>query len=493
MEYVPTSHGRTPTDGPRLTSALAATLVAAILMGGLVVFAEIQALVACVSLLACVFILLDFRFGVVCLILLMPLSATAVFPHSMAGVTGLNPLNLLLAFTLASLLLRGLGDGGLARFAPRPVVWLYLVPIVLAGLLGSRHAGEISADSIAGAISASVDSAGTYLTLFLLKPLSLVLFALMLGAAVARSRQPERFFIPMLASVWIISLLTIVYVWYSGASLAEVSSARERNFLSPLGLHANDMGRFYAVAYAVMLFMAAATRNYRLKVALSATIVIVVVALTLTFSRSAFLGFILVSVLFLLSRRKIGVVLLGGAALAALAWLAPEAVYDRISLGWGGDLNAISADRIDGIWLPLLPEVWRSPFYGNGLESTLWSEALRTGRIDAGHPHNAYLRALLDMGIIGLVLLGAYFVHVWKGFRCMQLDPSLSITQRGFFAGAAAGLLAFLITGFSGSSLTPGPEQFYLWFAIGMMYGQIGRPRPGAIGMATSRRSSWRG
>ena len=85
------------------------------------------------------------------------------------------------------------------------------------------------------------------------------------------------------------------------------------------------------------------------------------------------------------------------------------------------------------------------------------------------------------MGVVGLGLLGAYFVHVWKGFRRLRADTTLSRTQRGFFAGAAVGLAVFLIEGFSGSSLTPAPEQFYLWFAIGMMYGLIGRPRAGAM------------
>lgn len=31
--------------------------------------------------------------------------------------------------------------------------------------------------------------------------------------------------------------------------------------------------------------------------------------------------------------------------------------------------------------------------------------------------------------------------------------------------------------GMAGSTLTPVPEQFHLWLAIGMMYGQIGQPR----------------
>src|SRR6266705_3276055 len=87
---------------------------------------------------------LDFRIGVVLLILLMPISSSRVFPHAMFGVTGLNPLNLLLVGTFGSCLLHGVSDGSLRRFAPRPLLWLYILPILVAGALGSRHVGDIA-------------------------------------------------------------------------------------------------------------------------------------------------------------------------------------------------------------------------------------------------------------------------------------------------------------------------------------------------------------
>ncbi|TLZ10438.1 MAG: hypothetical protein E6K39_02570, partial [Gammaproteobacteria bacterium] len=60
----------------------------------------------CASLIACTLILVDFRIGVVLLILLMPISGSStLFPHEMFGVVGLNPLNLLLVGTLFSCLL----------------------------------------------------------------------------------------------------------------------------------------------------------------------------------------------------------------------------------------------------------------------------------------------------------------------------------------------------------------------------------------------------
>src|SRR6267378_6740519 len=88
--------------------------------GSAVAVAELNALYLCVSLIGCVFILLDFRIGVVLLILLLPISRSYVFPHAMLGIIGLNPFNLLLAGTLVSCLLHGLFDGTIRRFMPRP-------------------------------------------------------------------------------------------------------------------------------------------------------------------------------------------------------------------------------------------------------------------------------------------------------------------------------------------------------------------------------------
>ena len=147
-------------------------------------------------------------------------------------------------------------------------------------------------------------------------------------------------------------------------------------------------------------------------------------------------------------------------------------MWDRVTAGLGGDMNAVTAGRTGEIWLPLLPELWRSPFIGNGLSSILWSDAMRAERIlQVGHAHSAYLQTLLDMGIIGLVLLLAFFGLLLRDFWRASRDKSLSRTMRGFFEGASVGLLAFLMAGFAGSTLTPCAEQSFLWLAAGMLYG----------------------
>ncbi len=154
--------------------------------GSVVAVAELNALYLCVALIGCVFILLDFRIGVVLLILLLPVSGSHVFPHAMFGITGLNPANLLLVGTLGSYLLRGLFDRSRRRFMPRPLLWLYIVPILAAGALGSRHVGDIAPSFFIFGMVDFHDAAG-YLSEQVFRPLLTVIFALLVGAAVSRS------------------------------------------------------------------------------------------------------------------------------------------------------------------------------------------------------------------------------------------------------------------------------------------------------------------
>ncbi|HYU68113.1 MAG TPA: O-antigen ligase family protein [Burkholderiales bacterium] len=446
--------------------------------GSAVAVAELNALYLCVSLIACAFILLDFRVGVVLLIPLMPISSSTVFPHEMLGITGLNPVNLLLVGTLGSCLLHGVSGGSLRRFMPLPLLWLYIAPILVAGALGSRHVGDIAPAFFMYDQLEFHDAAG-YVRDLVVKPLSMVIFALLVGAAVSKSEKPEKFLVPTLISIWMMGAIVIVFVSQSGVALGRLASDDSREFLSPLGQHANDLGRLYAVAYALLLFTWAESKNTGLRLALLASMGMVVVALVLTFSRGAFLGFIAVNVLFLLWRRNAKALMFFGLLAVVAAFLLPGAVYDRVESGFGSGLDAVSAGRIEGIWLPLLPEVLRSPIYGNGLGSILWSDAMRTGVgvsiLGVAQAHNAYLETILDMGIVGLFFVCGYFVHVLKDFRALGVDPVLSPILRGFYQGAAAGLAGFLVAGIAGSYLTPRPEQVFLWLAIGMMYGQRAR------------------
>jgi O-antigen ligase len=459
--------------GPGPVLGIVGLGLTAVLCGLGLAIGEYEAMVVALTVIACAAVLIDFRVGAVLLIVLLPVEPSYLFPHSVFGLTGLNPLNLLLAATLASYLLRG---QQLRRFVPKPLFWLLVVPMLLAGVLGMRHVDDIHPEFHEAMLIAFNDAFG-YFRDVAVKPLLTVVAALLIGAAVARSQKPERFMVPLVGSVWLLSLLSIIFVVASGVSLGLLASTHSREFFSALGMHANGLGRLYAVAYALLLFTWGESKDLRLKSVLVVSMGLLTLALLLTFSRGAFVGFIVVNALFFLWKFNARTVALALLALALASFIMPGVVIGRMRLGFDeGDVNAVSAGRWDEIWAPLMPEILSSPPWGNGLDSVMWSHAVWSdAMLVVTHPHNAYLQAILDMGLIGFVLLMAYYWHAYRRLQELGSNAYISPTMRGFYQGAVAGLLCFLITGFSGSSLRPTPEFAFLWIAIGMMYGQLGR------------------
>lgn len=459
-------------------------LVALGMAGGIALaFGELDALYLSLAILGALAVLFDFRAGVLLLMVMLPISGSSLFPSSQYGITGLNPLNVVLVATFAAWLLKAFAERGVSSLVPKPLFWLYITPIVIAGAIGSQYVDYIKPVFFIDGDLNFHDELG-YLRDMVLLPLITVVIALLVAAAVKRSARPERFLFPVIASVCVMSLLAIGFVLSSGVSFGMLASADSRHFLSAIGMHANDLGRLYALAYALLLFTWAESKDAGLRLWLLLAMGLVVVALALTFSRGAFFGFMVVNAVFVLWRfnmRAIGILALFAVAALVVMPGIIAIIMDRVTMGFAtGDWNTISAGRIDDIWVPLLPEFAKSPVFGNGLGSIMWADAMHAGTMfEVAHPHNAFLEALLDAGLVGLVLFLAYFAHVWDGLRKLGSSAYLSPEMRGFFQGAAAALVAFLVTGVAGSSLMPRPEHAFLWLAIGMMYGMRARQGSG--------------
>jgi hypothetical protein len=460
-----------PTARQRQAAGIAILVALGLALGSAVGLLGVGGAVLAISGLAAIFVVRDFRVGVAMLVLIMPISQSSVFPHEMFGMTGANPLNLLIMATLVSLYMRWLGDGMLKGFIPRSLFMLYLAPLIMGACLGMFRWDEIPGifrdlDMLA------VTSSATYWRDMFFKPFMFVVYALLVACAVQKSERPERFLTPMIISIIVMAVLAIAFVMFEGYSLSQLAGVYSRQMFSQLGMHANDLGRLYATAYAPLLFIWGRTHNGALKLLLAVVMALVAGALLLTFSRGAFLGFILVNIVFLLSRRSVKMFALAAVLIPVAVSLAPGALWDRVTMGVGEGANEVTAGRTSEIWAPLLPEILDSPFWGQGIGAVMWSKAMLEGRLPAvSHPHNAYLQAYLDMGLIGLLLLTAFWIYIWA--RCLRYgrDPRLPESLQGFFQGSAASVIAFLVAGFAGSSLEPDPAQVFMWLAVGMMYG----------------------
>ncbi len=463
-------------------AAIAGLVLLGIAWGAFVAFAEVSAALICLAAIVFVFTVRDFRVGVLVMILIMPISASYIFPRAMFGVTGLNPLNVLLVGTFMSYLLAAMPDGSVKRLMPWWLIPVFIAPLILAGIIGMGHVQQIPPVFIETEQIDYKNNIG-YIRDLVLKPLILVAYSLMVGAAYARAREPHKFMVPMMVSMWFMGFMVIGFFLNSTVKFGQLASEYARHFLSPLGMHANDLGRLYVTAIAILLFTWDRTRRPVLKTLLFLSMGLVGIALILTFSRNAFMTLALVVVMYLVSRRRNKKLLLLAAVLIPLALLlTPGAIWYRLEMGAGEGAEGVSAGRIDDIWQPLLPELFDKPFFGHGLQSVLWSPAMRLGEMmQVTHPHSAYLGALLDFGVVGTILLLAFWFTVWRGFRKLAKDPLLTPQEQGFFEGCAVALVSFMVAGFVGSSFTPVAEQSFLWLGIGLMFGvQAKRKREAA-------------
>lgn len=457
---------------PMKWGLVAGFMLLGVAWGIFVAFQALSAALVCLAAIVFVFTIRDFRVGVLVMILIMPISSSYMFPRAMFGVTGMNPLNVLLVGTFLSFLLIALGKRAVKTVVPSWVFLIYVLPIVLAGINGMGHT-QLIPQIFFDAEAIDFKNNVGYIRDMVVKPLILVAYSFLVGAAYARAREPRRFIVAMMVSMWLMGSMVIGYFLYSNVKFGELAGEYARHFLSPLGMHANDLGRLYVTAIAILLFTWDRTRRPVLKTLLFLSIGLIAIALVLTFSRNAFMTMALAFAIYLVSRRRNVKLVIAAAVLIPIALIfTPGAIWYRLEMGAGEGAAGVSAGRISDIWTPLIPEMFDRPFFGHGLGSVMWARAMRVGEMmEVTHPHSAYIGALHDFGVIGAILLFAFWFTVWKGFRKLMKDSSLTPEEQGFFEGCSVALVTFVIAGFVGSSFAPVPEQSFLWLGIGLMFG----------------------
>src|SRR2546429_139514 len=87
--------------------------------------------------------------------------------------------------------------------------------VVGLGLFGMQHVRDIHPAFYEEELIHYTDTLG-YLSDALLKPMLKVFIAVMIGAAVARAKKAESFLVPIIAAVWVMSLMAIGYVAAEG-------------------------------------------------------------------------------------------------------------------------------------------------------------------------------------------------------------------------------------------------------------------------------------
>src|SRR3954463_14584062 len=131
---------REPQGNAGLTLGLAGLILAGAAMGFGLALGETDALIVCLSVVASMAVLYDFRIGAFLLCVMLPLGESSLFPRAMFGIGGLTPLNMVVVATLVSFLRHARVRPRAGAVAPRQLYLLYLLPMLFGGLLGMRSA-----------------------------------------------------------------------------------------------------------------------------------------------------------------------------------------------------------------------------------------------------------------------------------------------------------------------------------------------------------------
>ncbi|MFJ4224668.1 O-antigen ligase family protein [Microbacterium sp. NPDC089695] len=120
----------------------------------------------------------------------------------------------------------------------------------------------------------------------------------------------------------------------------------------------------------------------------------------------------------------------GGAVLVAAAWLLREPLLSL--LGRSGDLTG----RSDKIWAKVLERAAEHPVFGNGFSSPWipFDPAFDGWIVDHGitvfHAHNMWLDVLMQLGAVGVVLMGlAYLSLLWRSWFFAVDRPRWDLTS----------------------------------------------------------------
>lgn len=381
------------------------------------------------------------------MLLVMPIMNVDFMPREVFGVTGLNIGNIvwLVAFAMAVISIRSRkGTLRLSSYFSLPLgvfITLYLIAVIWT---------VFDLDAIQSPIYRITRISLIIENIF--KPLQLLLvgWIVMVFCEIEGSTVPVQrvlYLVPL-----IIAPIEMYFFFLGGSSGVEYQEGRG-SISTSIGYHANELGAVGTYLLAFML-MTKEQKIWGMVRYLSIGASLLIIALS--FSRMAYVTtLVLIALVFFKLKYKERIILTALAGVVVIAFSAQ--LMTRIYFGVDDsikktDINLVSAGRIDGIWLPLMPHLFDHAVIGSGVYSILKSSEAKKGL--PTHPHNAYLQVALDMGFIGVAVL------LWVLARFLSLGRN---TETGFVYI----VICWMLMGLTGSSFYPGYANFIVWVSYG--------------------------
>ena len=441
------------------------------LAANLYVTLAVLAVVGVIFLLA----LKDRRYVLFGYLFFLPLATMPIMAGRLAGIPGLSVQNLVMGLGLYAIFLTRSHKVRMDRNLRMALIlyWVVVTGVVLHGMFYMDELRRIRSFVNYGVYD--------YLRTYLILP-ALVWFSFVAAyryASAGAGRATEYIRYAGIATLGF-AILTLGSVAYYFTQFSDPHLVREMAALF-VGVHSNDFSIAFAMAAPILIAGAVAKRAAprRDRILFWLTLVIVVAAVLFSYSRTGYVALALAVFGFaLLTKRSLLWLLVP--VLAGLVLFGPASVLERAQFGFKSeyagprttlDLNYISAGRIgmaEAALNIITNDIGQTAFGGGRL--TFPRNTYDKFGVD--HPHNAYLEALLDAGVVGFVPLIILFLLLFsravKGMRRLRASE-----YRLFYVAAAVSLGIFFVTGISRGSFFPTYQLIFVWqvsgFALGLL------------------------
>jgi O-antigen ligase len=211
----------------------------------------------------------------------------------------------------------------------------------------------------------------------------------------------------------------------------------------------NVLGEYIILLFPLLLVLLLNMRGFKKRFLLVLAIAISSLCLVWTWSRGAWVGFIVGITLFFLiySRKTLAVLLAVGASLPFIGYFLPSDIVGRfMSIGNMSDSSTYYRVFTWRGVLRMLKEVWLS---GIGVGQTAFEQYYPlfayAGTEASPHAHNLAMQIISDSGIFGFVtFIIIIFLFLQNGFEFIKKNPG---KERLTVAAGIAGVVSFLVMG----------------------------------------------
>ena len=413
-------------------------------------------------------------------------------PEMLFGIYGLAPFNILLLFVVVGFILQRKRESDGWRLPKRFKVSYFLMAILI----------------LVSAIRVYFDMGGMYEFYYALgtEPdprsiqfleMGVTTFKWMIPSflVLAGCKDERRTQETIVVLTVVLTILALQIIRSVGVELLTDGDALQKRAARVLdrdiGYHRNQISLWMASGFWFVWLLFVEVKNSAAKFSLLAIMALTLFALILTGSRGGLMTWGICGFVFAAIRwRRLLVI---GPIVAILVIAFVPALQERLLQGYSEEertafANSFSQNTDAGVeyasatagrtllWAACLPKIRESVLFGHGRESMV-----RTGvsqnlletynrSVAATHPHNMYLQALMDHGVVGLIII-LYFFGLLT-VRAAKMINSPELFQRLVGGISLAWLISYLASGITASTFYPGEGTVFLWCVIAILLRQ---------------------